>query len=195
MKKGRKMERKFKTIDLVYIAMGAVLITVCSWISIPTLVPFTLQTFAVFCVMGLLGGKRGTISVVVYILLGIIGIPVFAGFTGGIGKIIGTTGGYIIGFVFAGLIYWLFEIIFKQNMTGAKANVNRTVLRAVAMILGLLICYVFGTAWFMVAYANTKGPVGLTAALGWCVIPFIIPDLAKIAVALVVTSTLKKYVR
>ena len=91
-------KRKMKTIDLAYMALGAVIIAVCSWISIPTVVPFTLQTFAVFSVLGLLGGKRGTISVLIYILLGAVGVPVFAGFSGGFGVILGPTGGYIIGF-------------------------------------------------------------------------------------------------
>ena len=92
-------KRKMKTIDLAYMALGAVIIAVCSWISIPTVVPFTLQTFAVFSVLGLLGGKRGTISVLIYILLGAVGVPVFAGFSGGFGVILGPTGGYIVGFL------------------------------------------------------------------------------------------------
>ncbi|MEI3229118.1 MAG: biotin transporter BioY [Lachnospiraceae bacterium] len=91
-----------KTRDMVYIAIFAVLIAICSWISIPTTVPFTLQTFAVFLAVGVLGGKRGTLSILIYLLLGAIGVPVFAGFTGGIGIVLGTTGGYIIGFLFSG---------------------------------------------------------------------------------------------
>lgn len=71
-----------KTYDMVYIAVFAVLIAICSWISIPTTVPFTLQTFAVFLAVGVLGGKRGSLSVLIYILLGAVGIPVFAGFSG-----------------------------------------------------------------------------------------------------------------
>ena len=68
-----------KTQDMVYIAMFAVLIAVCSWICLPTTVPVSLQTFGVFVAVGVLGGKRGTLSVLIYLLLGIIGIPVFAG--------------------------------------------------------------------------------------------------------------------
>ena len=95
--------KQFRVVDLTYMAVCAALIAVCSWISIPAAVPFTLQTFAVFCVLGLLGGKRGTVSILVYILLGAIGLPVFSGFNGGIGALLGTTGGYIIGFIFVGL--------------------------------------------------------------------------------------------
>ena len=78
-----------KTYDLVYIAVFAVVMAVCSWISIPAQVPFTLQTFGVFMAVGVLGGKRGTLAVLVYVLLGAVGVPVFAGFSGGIGALLG----------------------------------------------------------------------------------------------------------
>ena len=90
---------KFTTKEIVLTALMAVIMAVCSWISIPTEVPFTLQTFAVFCALLLLGGRNGFFSVLVYILLGAVGIPVFAGFSGGMGVILGTTGGYIVGFL------------------------------------------------------------------------------------------------
>ena len=77
-----------KTYDLVYIAVFAVVMAVCSWISIPAQVPFTLQTFGVFMAVGVLGGKRGTLAVLVYVLLGAVGVPVFAGFSGGIGALL-----------------------------------------------------------------------------------------------------------
>ena len=82
-----------KTYDMVYIAVFAVLMAICSWISIPATVPFTLQTFAVFLTVGVLGGKRGSMAVLIYILLGAIGIPVFAGFYGGVVPLLGNTGG------------------------------------------------------------------------------------------------------
>lgn len=82
---------KIKTLDMVHIAMCAVLIAVCSWITVPTLVPVTLQTFGVFLTVGVLGGKKGSLSVLTYILLGAVGIPVFSGFTGGLGSLMGST--------------------------------------------------------------------------------------------------------
>lgn len=173
-----------KTLDMVYIAMGAVVITICSWISIPMPVPFTMQTFAVFSVVGLLGGKRGTAAIIVYILLGTIGIPVFAGFTSGIGILLGTTGGYIVGFVGTALLMWRME----------KISGNRSVILAGSMLLGLFVCYLFGTVWFMEVYGKTMGSVGLATVLGWCVLPFIIPDLIKIALAVVLTRRLSRYV-
>ena len=103
MNNGKEQNKKLQTIDLVYMALGAVLIAISSWISIPTTVPFTMQTFAVFFVLSALGGRRGTITILVYVLLGAVGIPVFSQFTSGIGILLGNTGGYIIGFLFTGL--------------------------------------------------------------------------------------------
>ncbi len=176
--------QKMKTIDLVYIAIFAALMAVCSWISIPMTVPFTLQTFGVFMAVGILGGKRGTLSVIVYILLGAVGLPVFAGFAGGLGALFGSTsGGYIIGFVFSALTMWGMEKILGRSAWVQIAS----------MVLGLIVCYIFGTVWFMVLYARQTGPVGLLTALGWCVFPFIIPDLVKIALAFVLSNRLRKY--
>lgn len=176
---------KNKTYDMVYIAVFSVLIAICSWISIPTVVPFTLQTFAVFLSVAILGGKRGTLAVLMYILMGAIGIPVFSGFTGGLGTITGTTGGYIIGFIFAALLMWAME----------KALGKKTWVLALSMVLGLIVLYAFGTVWFMAVYAKNTGAVGLATVLGWCVIPFIIPDLIKIALALLLSRRLGKAIR
>ena len=180
-----KTRENSKVLDMVYIAIGAALIAICSWISIPTAVPFTLQTFAVFFVLLLLGGERGTIATLVYVLLGAVGVPVFAGFSGGIGILLGSTGGYIIGFLFVGLIYILFEKFFKKN----------TVMKIVALVLGLAVCYAFGTAWFMHVYIKNSGEVGLLTVLGWCVFPFIIPDLIKMALAVVVAKRIEPVIR
>lgn len=173
-----------KTYDMVYIAIFAVLMAICSWISIPMEVPFTLQTFGVFIAVGILGGKRGTLSVLVYILLGAVGVPVFAGFSGGIGVLFNTTGGYIIGFLLSALAMWGIETLFGR----------KPVVQILFMLVGLVICYAFGTVWFMIVYSSANGAVGLGMVLGWCVIPFIIPDLVKIALAFVVSRKLRQYV-
>ena len=180
-----KAKRNLQVLDLVYISIGAALIAICSWISIPTAVPFTLQTFAVFFVLLLLGGERGTIATLVYVLLGAIGVPVFAGFSGGIGILFGSTGGYIIGFLFTGLIYMLLTRFVKKNI----------VMKVVALVLGLAVCYAFGTAWFMNVYMKSSGEVGLLTVLGWCVFPFIIPDLIKMALAVVVSKRIEPVIK
>lgn len=177
----RTSERR-KTYDMAYIAVFAVLMAICSWISIPTAIPFTLQTFAVFLAVIVLGGKRGTMSVLVFVLLGAVGVPVFAGFTGGLYVILGNTGGYLIGFLLAGLLMWLMERLFGRKMW----------VQAVSMLLGMITYYVFGTVWFMLVYMRTTGPVGVTAVLGWCVLPFVIPDIIKAALALFVGNTLRR---
>lgn len=173
-----------KTYDMAYIAIFAVLMAICSWISIPMAVPFTLQTFGVFMAVGVLGGKRGSLAVLIYILLGAIGVPVFAGFSGGIGVILNTTGGYIVGFLFSALAMWGMEALLGR----------KPVIQISSMVLGLIVCYALGTAWFMVVYARNTGAVGLGTVLGWCVIPFIIPDLVKIALAFVLSRKIRKYV-
>ena len=170
-----------KTYDMVYIGVFTVLIAVCSWISIPAAVPFTLQTFGVFMAVEVLGGKRGTMAVLVYILMGAVGIPVFAGFQGGIGVIFNTTGGYIVGFLCSALIVWAAESLFGK----------KPLVRLLSMAAGLIACYALGTIWFMVVYGRTTGAVGLMTVLGWCVIPFIIPDLVKIGLAYFISRKIR----
>ena len=171
---------KMRTLDMAYIALFAVLIAVCAWISIPTTVPFTLQTFGIFLAVGVLGGKRGTLAVLVYLLLGAVGIPVFAGFSGGVGCLLGSTGGYLVGFLFTALVMWAMERLMCKMLC----------VLALSMLMGLVVCYAFGTVWFILVYARTTGEIGLLTALGWCVFPYILPDLIKIALALVLCRRL-----
>ena len=175
--------KKLTAADLVYIAVFAGIMAVCSWISIPAAVPFTMQTFAVFFAFAVLGGRRGTLAVLVYILMGVVGLPVFGGFQGGIGALAGASGGYIIGFLGSALVMWGME-----KLAGRKPW-----MQVLIMILGLLVCYAFGTAWFMVVYMASTGPVGLLTVLGWCVFPFLLPDVLKILLALVLGRRIGKY--
>jgi len=177
-----KKKQGLATRELVFTGIFAALIAVCSWISIPTAVPFTLQTFAVFMAVLVLGGKLGTLAVVVYIILGAVGVPVFANFTGGMGILLGSTGGYIVGFILTALIMWGMERVSRGSR----------LMQVVSMLLGLLACYALGTVWFIVVYGKANGAVGVMTALGWCVFPFIIPDLIKIAVACAISPVLRK---
>ena len=101
--------------DICYIGLFAAVICICSWISVPFVVPFTLQTFGVFLTLMVLGGKRGTLSIILYVLLGALGLPVFASFNGGLAYILGPTGGFIVGFIFAGIIYWIFGFTYYKT--------------------------------------------------------------------------------
>ena len=182
--KEKKYDLTNKIRDLVYIAAGAALIAVCSWIAIPlpSGVPVTLQTFAVFAALGLLGGARGTAAVAVYIALGAVGLPVFSGFRGGIGALLGVTGGYIAGFIFSALFYWLITALMHNSIAS----------RIIGMIGGLLVCYVVGTAWFVFAYAKEVGEIGVAAAIMKCVVPFIVPDAGKLIFAFLLSATITK---
>ena len=174
-----------RTQELARAALFAALIAICSWISIPTAVPFTLQTFAVFLALGVLGGRLGTLSVAVYLLLGAVGLPVFAGFQGGLGALLGTTGGYLAGFLLTALTVW-----------GAERRLGKSApVFLVSCLLGLALCYLFGSVWFAAVYAAASGPVGLVTALGWCVFPFVVPDCIKLALALLISRRLRPYVK
>lgn len=174
------MNRRLTAKDLSYIAMGVALIAVCSWISIPLPVPITLQTFAICLITAVLGLRLGLWAVVAYILLGAVGLPVFSGFRSGIGTLLGTTGGYIIGFLFTALAVGL-----GVEMWGRKPP-----LLALFMAIGILLCYTFGTAWFVLVYTRTSGAIGVLTALSWCVFPYLLPDAAKILLAVSLTGQL-----
>ena len=180
--------------DLVLISVSAALITVTSWVSIPLgPVPFTLQTMGILAVMLACGGRRGTISVLVYLLMGFCGVPVFAGFKGGAAALTGPTGGFLIGFVLAAMAYWLLEkMIVGRLMTSVLKTWIFGVLNSVVFEA---VMYVTGVIWFMTVYAVRTEPVGLSAVLSWCVIPFIIPDIVKLIVAVVIGERARKIVK
>ncbi len=166
-------------LSMTYIALMTAVIAVCSWITVPFgEIPFTMQTFAVFASLLLLGGKKGSISIFLYIVLGIVGLPVFSGMSGGLGVIAGPTGGYIVGFAGVCAVYLLFEKLFA----------DKPYIKIISLTVGLAVLYIFGTAWFAVVYA--KGAAGIIYAITVCVLPYIIPDLLKMAIAFGVSKAL-----
>jgi biotin transport system substrate-specific component len=179
-----KSKNKINVKKLVMTALGAALLAVCSWLTIPSVVPFTLQTFGVFCIMLLLGGKYGTVSVAVYIALGAVGVPVFSGFQSGLGHLLGLTGGYIWGFLLAGMIYIIFEPLIKKKQVFAL----------VSLLAGLLVCYIAGTVWFLVVAHSRGNEYTFLSVLSICVFPYIIPDLIKLAVAYPVCVKVRKLI-
>ena len=178
---------KIRVKDITYIAVVTALLAVCSWIAIPTptRIDFTLQTMGVFLAAGILGGKRGTLAILAYLLLGLVGAPVFSGFSGGPGALLTPSGGYLIGFFFTGLSMWGI----------AKVLGERTWALAVSMVLGMLVYNVFGTAWFMIVYPMGGESVGLWTALTWCVFPYAGFDLIKLVLALLLSVRLRPYVK
>lgn len=176
---------RLRTPDLAYIALFAVLMTVCAWITIPFPVPFTLQTFALFLALMTLGGQRGLYAVLVYLLMGLTGLPVFSGFQSGLGALLGPGGGYLMGFPAAALLY--------RQLRPAPYESSRA--DFLAALAGLLVCYVLGTLWFWGVYAPASGSISPVAALSLCVFPFLIPDLIKLVLAAVLARRLKQHLR
>lgn len=175
--------------EMVLTALMAVLITVCSWITIPAAVPFTLQTFAVFCSLRLIGGRNTLFSIIVYLLMGAIGIPVFSGLKGGFGVILGSTGGYMLGFILLAIVYMISEKIPFNN------KASRIVIDIAAMITGMILCYTFGTLWFIKVYTANNGSIGIHTALKWCIIPFIPFDLIKLVISVIITERIKTFIK
>lgn len=175
-----KHSSKLKTTDIVSIGISVALLIVCSWFTIPSTVPFTLQTFALFTTIALLGIKKSMLTLIVYMLLGIIGLPVFSGFGAGPAVLLGPTGGYLMGFIFTIPITGLLIKWFGRKPLPLVFS----------MVAGLFVCYAFGTLWFMFVYTGGNGSVGLLSALNMCVLPFIIPDLCKIGLAVLIQQRL-----
>ena len=176
--------------DLGYISLSTALITVSAWICLPVgEVPVTLQTAMIALTAGLLGFKRGTLAVIAYLLLGFIGVPVFAGFTGGAGKLLSPAGGYIVGFLPLAICVGIASDFLKNK---GKGRVLRLCL---ATAVGLLLCYFLGTAWFVILSYQNSVKTGIWTALTVCVIPYLPFDVLKIALASYLTEKLSKFIK
>ena len=141
-------------------------------------VPISLTNLVIYIALYLLGWKMGTVSYLIYMLIGLVGVPVFSGFSGGFAKLAGPTGGYIIGFTFMAVISGI--VIEKSE--------NRLI-QILGMIVGTAVCYALGTAWFCHLMSST-----VAEALGLCVIPFIPGDLIKILIAVAAGPVIRKRV-
>ncbi len=173
-------DSKISVRDITKIALMTALTAVCSWITVPYTVPFTMQTFAVFFALEFIGGKNGTISFMLYIALGALGVPVFSGFNGGVGHLFGATGGYLLGFAFSCLIFILFE----------DASHKGRAIHITALALCIASCYICGTLWYSV-YTGTP----LAPSFTVCVLPYVLPDVLKIALAYFLSLKLRKAIK
>ena len=172
-----------KARNMALCGLFTAVLAVCAWVSVPVGdMVVTLQTFGVFLTLGLLGGKYGSITIFVYLLLGAVGAPVFSGFRGGMGALLGTTGGYIFGFMLTALVYWL--------LTACK---DTAPIRLCAMVLGLLLCYSCGSYWYMTRYLSSDS-LTFSLVLLKCVVPFLLPDAVKLSLAWILTGKLKRFV-
>ena len=162
---------------MVYAALMAALTAAGAYIAIPVgPVPIVLQNLFIMLAGLLLGGRWGLISVAVYLLAGAVGLPVFAGGTGGVGKFVGPTGGYLLGFAAAA---YLIGIISERGR-------GRVAIDVMAMIAGTLIIYAFGVSWLKVVTG-----MSFSKALTVGMLPFLIGDAIKIAAAIPIARALR----
>ena len=166
--------------DMTLTAVMAALICIAGPLTIAAgPVPLSLATFAVYLAGAILGKKRGTVAVALYLVIGIIGVPVFSGFSGGFQKLAGVTGGYLIGYL---------PCAFLAGLGAERAEKEgRKWLLPAMMVVGTLVLYVIGTAWFMIQSSNALIP-----SLGMCVLPFLPGDAVKIAAATLLTVPVRK---
>lgn len=167
-----------RTKKLILAGLFAALTAVCSWINISlffTPVPINLALIGPYMAGLVLGSKFGFFSEIIYVLLGSIGLPVFAGFTGGLDKLVGPTGGFIVGYMLCALI------------CGLELRHKGTKFRVLLMILGLAACYACGLIWFMFVTHSA-----LWAGLTSCVLPFLPGDAVKITAVAILVRHLPK---
>lgn len=161
---------------MVLSSLFASLMAVCAWISIPVPpISVTMQTFGVLMALGILGGKWGTVSIGLYLAMGVAGLPVFAGFRGGASALLDASGGFLWGFLAGGLVYWAVERLGKL----------------LAFVLCQLTCYICGCLWFSVWAGNA----GIGAAVLACVVPYVVPDGLKLWLALQLSGRIARQLK
>ena len=163
--------------------MCIAILTVSAWITVPFVINFSLQTLAVFWIAAVSHWKQSITAILLYLTLGSLGAPVFSGFQGGFSVLLHTTGGYLVGFLAATLIIGLAVRFFGKTQP----------VLWISMLLALTVCYGCGTAWYMILYSRADEPVSLVVAFSTCVLPFLLPDLAKTALAILLTRRMEPY--
>ena len=188
---------------LVLTAMTAAVFCVVGPISIPIgPIPLSLMTLVLYLALYVIGYRLTLVACALYLLIGMVGVPVFSGPQGGLGKLAGPTGGYLIGYLpmilIGGLLIALVDRIQKKKGSLSEPDASpekggiwmRRVLQALALILATVVLYVLGTTWFVI---STGTPVG--AALMACVVPFLPGDMVKIVIAVVVGPEIGRRIR
>ena len=173
------MARTITIKKMAIVSLMTAILCILSPVSIPIFispVPVSLGVLAIYLTAYVLEPVESLVSVVLFLLIGIFGLPVFSGYSGGVAKILGPTGGYLVGFLFTVYISSFF-IHLKKGI----------IFNILGMILGLALCYLLGTIWF--SYQQGKG---FLASLLLCVVPFLLGDAIKIAVASIIGSEISK---
>ena len=168
------------TRDITFTAVGIALISVSAWVTVPIgPVPFTLQTMALAFVLVAMSPVQSTLAVMLYLVLGAAGLPLFSGMRGGVGVLLSPTGGFLIGFALAALA----ALVIRRVMDDSPA-------RDVVVVVALIVCsYFFGWAWLMVSTGMSA-----TAAFAAACLPFIVPDIIKCAVGITMARAVRRAV-
>ena len=170
--------KKLTTYQMAVTALMAAVLCVLGPLSVPIgAIPISLSNFVICLAAWLLGARFGTLSVAIYLAIGLVGVPVFSGYGAGIAKLAGPTGGYLVGYLLLAFIGGLF----------IEKSKGQPVISGIGLVLGDAACYVLGTIWFMILTG-----ADLVSALGWCVLPYLPGDAAKIVLAAVLTMQLDK---
>lgn len=172
--------RSITTKQLTLIGVMTAVTCIIAPFSIPlpfSPVPISMTNLVIYISIFILGTKFSTISYLIYLLLGAVGLPIFSSFSGGIGKIAGPTGGYLVGFIFLALIAGYFLEHFSGKISFAIAG----------MVLGTCVCYLFGTVWLAM-----QMHLSFSAALATGVLPYLPGDCIKIIIAMILGPKLKK---
>lgn len=174
-----------KTKNPVLCAVCAAITCVLAPLSVPIpgMIPITLATFAVMLSGILLGGRSGALSQVVYLIIGAVGVPVCAGFTPALPRLLGPTGGYLVGYIPLAFVCGAIYSMWGKNSRGVK----KYAVMLLGMIAGTIVLYAFGTAWFCIL-----NRVDVSYAIALCVVPFLIGDAVKIAVVMILAPQLEK---
>lgn len=172
---------KTHTQSIALVALGCAFVCVCAFLSVPAPVPFTMQTFGIALLLLVLGGRRGFFAVALYLGLGCLGVPVFAGFVGGIGVFASFSGGFLLGFL---------------AMAGVYACLSRTCPQMgqwLSLCLGLFACYAVGAAWCFGLSFWMGAPLSFSGLLSLCVLPYLVPDFIKTGLALLLAKRLRRH--
>ena len=175
------MKKRFSAYNLCVASLFVGVISVCSWVSFATVIPVTMQLFAILLSSYFLSTTYSVISVAVYLLLGAVGVPIFSLFRGGISHLLGPTGGFLIGFIPA---------VFVSSLLLKK--LNKTFFGCVlSFFVGTVCCYIFGVIWFSLISGNKISFFSIYNSFLNCVLPFIPFDLLKILLAALVVKRFK----
>lgn len=163
--------------NMATVSVNIALLAVSSWITVPFPINFTLQTLAVFIICGTFRLSVSAVSVLLYLLLGFVGVPVFSAFGSGISAFAGPTGGYLLGFLAVPFIVNAFNIRTKGHT-----------IRTISMLTALTVLYVIGALWYRLVYAPSD--ITFVRAFCLCAVPFIVPDVLKVILAEIISSRL-----